>query len=140
MKGGYTLTIELKNKYKLLAAFNNAPRDLAEAIQAALGKTAGETLGKVKLIIATGRGMWKPPLRTGMMMQNIHISEQAPLKIVIRPNMSITPYAGYVHQGTPQMKARPFFRITKETEQKNIQDFFSRALDNFIKELARKLG
>ena len=134
------ISIQLLNKARVMSAFKNSPKDLAKAIQLALAQAGGETVRKVKTIIATGRNMYKAPVDTGMMMKNIHISEKSPLRVVIEPSMSVTPYAVFVHQGTKRMKPRPFFEITRDTEQKNIQAFFSRTLDNFVKELARKIG
>jgi HK97 gp10 family phage protein len=134
------IKVEFKNKARILAVMKSAPNDLAKAIQKALEQAGGETVGKVKQVIYTGRNMWKAPVDTGKMVQNINISEKTPLKIVITPAMGITPYALFVHQGTGRMKARPYFEITKATEQKNIQSFFSRTLDNFVKDLARRMG
>jgi hypothetical protein len=84
--------------------------------------------------------MYKAPVDTGSMMRGIQLSEKAPLKVVITPNMSATPYAMAVHQGTRKMRERPFLEITKNVEGKNIQSFFQRTIDNFVKELARKIG
>lgn len=135
-----SISISLLNKNRVLGAFNVAPRDLARAIQKAVEQTGGETLGKVKQIITTGQGMWKAPVDTGAMRSNIRITQKMPLKVVIEPNLSVTPYAAYVHEGTSSMRKRPFFEITAQSEEKRMQAFFQRTLDRFVKDLARKIG
>lgn len=84
--------------------------------------------------------MWKSPLDTGTMMRNVQIVEKSPLRVVISPSNTITPYAKFVHEGTSRMQARPFLEITKQTEEKNIQSFFHRTLEGFVRALARKIG
>ena len=134
------IKIELLNKKRIIKAFQDAPNDLAKAIQTALEQTGGETVRKAKQIVTSGSGMWKAPVDTGKMRQGIYISEKTPLRVVIQPNLSITPYAQFVHEGTRKMKARPFMTITKEQEGKNIASFFQRTLNNFVNELSRKIG
>ena len=120
MSNKYNLTIELKNKYKLLSAFNNAPEDLAEAIQSAIMKVGGYTLGEVKKIT---------PVDTGMLRLNTHLEQVMPLRIVITPNYDITPYAEHV------LNRNDYLQQTAETKGKQIQEFFNKALDNFVKKL-----
>jgi HK97 gp10 family phage protein len=132
--------VELKilNEKRIISALKNSPNEFAKAIQKAVQQTGGETLGKVKNIITTGTGMWKAPVRTGAMRSNIHISETKPLRVVIETGKQ-TPYAKYVHDGTSRMRARPFMNITKKYEEKNIQEFFKRTVDSFLKDLANKI-
>lgn len=134
------LQITIRNQGRITKAFKDAPRELAKVIQKALEQTGGETVGKVKQVIASGTGMYKAPVDTGTMMRNISIIEKTPIKIVISPNMSVTPYAKYIHEGTQNMQGRPFLEITKDLEGKNIQSFFQRTLTNFVNDLARKIG
>lgn len=136
----YKITLELKNQYKILAMFNQAPQGVAECIQSSMAKTAGTTVGKVKDVIRKGIGMLKAPLDTGAMMRNIHISEIAPLRIIVQPNYTVTPYAERVILGTGTNRnygARDFLAITKEMEEKNINEFFLRALENYLNNLIR---
>jgi len=132
------ISISLKHEKRILGAFRASPGDLAKAIQKALEQTGGETVGKVKQVIASGTGMWKAPVDTGTMMRNISIVEKTPVKVVISPNMTITPYAYHVHESGK--RPRPFLDITAKTEAKNIQSFFQRTLERFASDLARKIG
>lgn len=135
-----SISISIKDEARIRRAFSNAPRELVVALQGAMEQTGGETLRKVKQVITSGTGMWKAPVDTGAMRGNISITEKVALRVVIEPNQSITPYASYVHDGTSNMTARPFLEITKQTEEKNIISFFERTLNNFVNELARKIG
>ena len=108
-----SLNITLKNADRIHRAVSNAPSVFAVALQRAIEQTGGETLGKVKKVITSGTGMWKAPVDTGAMRGNISITEKVPLRVVIEPNQSITPYARYVHDGTAHMQARPFLEITQ---------------------------
>lgn len=135
-----SLSISLKNEPRIKRAFAKAPREFMAVLQKAMEQTGGETLGKVKQVITSGTGMWKAPVDTGAMRGNISITEKVPLRVVIEPNQSITPYAKYVHDGTSNMSARPFLEITKQTEEKNIRSFFERTLNNFVNELSRNIG
>jgi len=133
------VAITIKNGEKIERAFKNAPAELAQAIQKALDQTSGTTLGAVKRVIYTGTDMWKSPVDTGKMVGGITIAEMSPMRVVIKPNISVTPYAVFVHEGTSKMTARPFLDITVNTEGKNIADFFKRTLDMFVVELANKM-
>lgn len=130
------ISITLKNQSRIVKAFRDAPNELAKAIQDALAQTGGETVGKVKQIIASGTMMWKAPVDTGTMMRNISLIEKTPTRVVIAPNLSVTPYAKYVHDGK---RPRPFLDITAQTEGKNIVAFFQRTLTNFVETLAKKI-
>ena len=135
-----SLSISLKDEARIRRAFSNAPRELVVALQRAMEQTGGETLGKVKQVVTSGTGMWKAPVDTGAMRNNISITEKVPLRVVIEPNQSVTPYAKYVHEGTSNMTARPFLEITKQTQERSIRSFFERTLNNFVNDLARKIG
>lgn len=135
-----SLKFEFKNEARIIRAFRQAPTDFLGMVQKALEHTGGETVGKVKNVITSGTMMWKAPLDTGMMRGNISLSEKSPMKVTIAPNLTVTPYAKYVHEGTRFMTARPFLDITVETEQANIQSFFSRTINNFLNDLARRVS
>ncbi len=132
------IKIELKNEKRIREAFNNAPKEFGRELQKAVDKTGGYTLAKVKTVVTSGIMMWKAPVDTGTMRRHINISQKTPLSVTIAPNTTITPYAEFVHQGTRNMKARPFLEITKETEEKNIKKFFEEAVESFVNNLSRK--
>lgn len=135
-----SVNIQLKNQAKIVKVFKDSPKEMARAIQRTLEQVGGEAVGKVKTNIASGTDMWKAPVDTGAMMRGISVTQKTPLRVVIEPNMTVTPYAKFVHDGTGRMKERPFFDITKKRDGKYLQGFFKRTLDKFADDLAKKIG
>lgn len=124
---------------RILRAFKSAPKEMTQAVEMTVRQVGGEAVGKVKEHITFGTDMWKSPVKTGAMRRMISIVETRPLKVTVAPNLSITPYAVYVHEGTRYMKERPFFDITKRHEEKYLIGFFQKTIDRFAKDLIKKL-
>lgn len=131
------LEIKIKNIDKLVKAFREAPKVMANELQSAIGKVGGFTVGEVKKHITAGTDMFKSPIDTGAMISGINVFSIGKLKVTIKPS-TITPYAKFVHEGTKRMRARPFFDITAKRSKKEIEDFFSRALDTAVNKIVNK--
>lgn len=127
------LKIEIPNIRGLTQAFEKAPREMAIGIDNAIRKIGVFLEGKTKEHITSGTGMWKPPIDTGIMRAGIQASF-SPGKSIIRPSGS-TPYAEYVHEGTGRMKARPFFEITANAEEKNVEKFVEEEITKVINKI-----
>lgn len=120
-----------------MKAFASAPREMGVKIQEGIQSVGVFVTGEVKEHITAGTDMWKPPVDTGHLRKNIHASFQR-MKATIRPS-SITPYAQYVHEGTKGMRARPFFQITADNSQKDIENFFNNILDKAVQDIFGKI-
>lgn len=129
------LEIRIKNKDKIISAFEKAPRLIGKRIDRAIKRSGVFVAGKTKEHITSGTDMWKPPIDTGAMRRGIAPSF-APLKATIRPS-PITDYAIFVHEGTRFMQERPFFTITAKREQVSVEKFFNKELAEAIKEIVR---
>jgi HK97 gp10 family phage protein len=127
------LKIEIPNIKGLTQAFANAPREMEVGINNAIRKIGIFLEGKTKEHITSGTSMWKPPIDTGLMRSGIQASF-SPGKSVIRPSSS-TPYAEYVHEGTKHMEARPFFEITANAEERNLEKFVEDEITKVINKL-----
>ena len=133
------VSLKLLNDKKIIQAFKVAPKQMTQAVEMTVRQVGGEAVGKVKEHITYGTDMWKSPIKTGTMRRMISIVETRPLKVTIAPNLSVTPYAVYVHEGTRYMRKRPFFDITKRHEEKYLIGFFKKTIEKFAKELTKKI-
>ena len=127
------ISISIKNGEKIMRALEKAPTIMVREINKAIQKSALFTVGEVKKHITSGTDMYKSPVLTGALRRGISVSQLSPMKATITPSKS-TDYAKYVHEGTSKMQARPFFNITAKRSQKDIEDFFNKALDTAIKQ------
>jgi len=115
------IKIEILNADKIVNAFLSAPEIFAQEFNMAMGQIGQYTVIQIKEIIRHGTNMWKAPVDTGAMMGGIYSQQVNPYEVYIMPSV-ITPYATYVHEGTRNMKARPFFEITASEKKEAIQD------------------
>lgn len=124
------ITIKAKGLDKVVRAFNRAPMKLKNNLSKGMGMTGAFMMGKTKEHINKGTRMWKSPVDTGQMRQGLSFTS-GPLSTTIRTSAR-TPYAGYVHDGTSRMRARPFFQITAEVEKDNLEKFISNIFKDII--------
>lgn len=129
------ISIKVLNEANVRRAFRLAPKKMTKGIQHALQVAGAVALGKTKEVITAGTGMWKAPVDTGTMRRLVSIVEKRPLRVTIAPNMGITPYATYVHEGTRYMRQRPFFTITKDRHASEI----SRVARDEIRKVAKNI-
>jgi len=127
------ISIKMVNEKRIVSAFKRFPGEMGKIIAETVRQSAVFLTGKVKEHIASGTDMWKAPLDTGAMRQGIHPVFDS-MKAYIRPS-TITPYATYVHEGTSGMRARPFFEITADREQKSVSQFAIAQIEKAIKRI-----
>lgn len=128
-----TVTLKIKNEAQLMRAWRKFPQEMSNALADALKMSGVFLTGKVKEHITSGTDMWKSPIDTGALRRGIHpIFESGKTRIVPSSN---TPYAGYVHDGTGRMKARPFFDITAMKEADAVQKMALDVINKTIKRI-----
>ena len=109
---------------------------MAKGLAKAMERAGQLGVKATKQHIRRGTDMWKPPIDTGAMRSGIHISNKKKMSVTIQPS-SKTPYAQQVHQGTKNMRKRPFFEITEKHEEKNIAKFFDKELEKIAKDILK---
>jgi HK97 gp10 family phage protein len=127
------ITMTIKNMAAFQAALGQSPQIVSKHLQKAISLSSVHFLSAVKQNIRTGTDMWKPPIDTGYMWNTI-FSNVFPLKTEI---YATADYAVYVHEGTSKMRARPFFTITAEREEKAIDKIFTDELNAALQEVSR---
>ena len=70
-------------------------------------------------------------------LRDSHMTVVNGLQGIIGPNLSIAPYAGYVHQGTRRMAGRPWLEFVKNTKDREIESLYRGMLQNIVGDLAR---
>lgn len=103
---------------QVLSFFNQLPREFERALGNIIGKSAtviqGEARKKTpRLFDPIGSGK-----SSGLLASTIDISH-GPLSATIKTNRF---YAGFVHEGTRYMRARPFMKLGVEASEAQIQD------------------
>lgn len=117
------INVQIKNLPQIRAAFRLAPMLMATELDKAISKS----------IYAIQRGsMAATPVDTGRLRAS-HKSTFAPLKGVL----DVTAYYGiYVHEGTRYMKPRPFLLDSVNSNERQVDDNFTKAVDNVLSKLA----
>lgn len=82
-----------------------------------------------------GRGGGVPVDTTALRQQ--HQTRFQRFQASIGPNLTATPYAEYVHEGTYKMKTRPWLDFARDKADKDIRRLSQDLLDNIVKDLAR---
>jgi len=60
-----------------------------------------------------------------------------PFKMTFGPDERIASYAGYVHEGTNRMKARPWLNYTFDKKERKVRDLADDMLQTIVKDLSR---
>lgn len=76
------------------------------------------------------------PVKTGHLRQS-HQKEFGVLQGAIGPDMSLAPYAFYVHEGTRRMKPRPWLDHVKNAKKGEIEKLMNEFLEKIVKDLAK---
>lgn len=130
------ISIEIKNGDRILKAFRAAPTVFARELQMSVLRAAEFSTAEVKKVITTGEGMWKSPIDTGAMRRGMQVRQTGKLQATITPSR-LTPYAVFVHEGTPYVKARPFFDITAKNHKNIINKFFHGEVNAIVKKILK---
>ena len=118
-----------------MRAWNGAPRAFERGLGNALDVVANKMVGKTKQHISQGTGMYKPPVDTGAMRNNVSLKGGSfGLSRTIWVNPKID-YAKYVHEGTFKMRKRPFFDITAKSEMGFMEGLFSKEIDKIVSKI-----
>jgi HK97 gp10 family phage protein len=125
------ITVTVKGLAELKSQLALYPTKVGTKIKEGLAYLSVAIKGKVIQHISMGTGMWKRPIDTGAMWQNIGAREEGFRAIV--ETSPRTPYAVYVHEGTSKMRARPFFEITADRERSYIEDVMNKKISEAVK-------
>lgn len=126
--------VKIENLDNFIAALSQAPQIVGRQLQNAIEEAGILMERETKLNIRAGKQMWKPPIKTSAMVGRI-TTYVTSLKATVYSPQS---YSVYVHEGTKFMQARPFFNITMQAEENNIQEIFRSRLDSAMNEIARR--
>lgn len=131
------INITIKNLPQIRAAFRKAPSLMTTELNKAIRKTVIEVQRKSFVeykslgIRVITRGLWRS------MQSGTHFGN---LRGEVGPNVTDSPgvsYAGYVHSGTRYMRARPFLLNAVNRSDKDIDKYFTEAVDNVLNQIGR---
>lgn len=118
------ISITIKNLPQIKAAFNKAPSAMKRELNTAIKKS---------IFVITADSMRNTPVLTGRLRAS-HTTMFDDLKGSVFTN---TNYAVFVHEGTKFMKARPFMREAVEKDNRQVQEFFTKAVDNVLSQIGK---
>jgi HK97 gp10 family phage protein len=119
-----TINVKITNLPQIKAAFAKAPTRMAKNLNDAIRKAS---------IAIQRQSMINSPVLTGRLRAS-HQTIFGPLKATIMPNVD---YAIYVHEGTRYMRKRPFLYDAVQSEQRAVDDYFRKAVQDTLDEIAR---
>ncbi len=122
-----TATIKIKNLDAILRAFKAAPKIMTSELSRAIKKSAFKIEGTSKRLTPVDTGRLRASHRTKFGVRQ--------LSAMVSTNVD---YAIFVHEGTSRVEARPFLSDAVEVEQRNIDKFFTQAVDNALNRIGRK--
>lgn len=133
------ITITIKNLPQIRSAFNRAPKKMVKELNDAIAKTiyavkSNEVLEYKSLgIRVITRGLITS-INRGQYQRNLYGE--------VGPNVQGSPgvpYAGYVHSGTRFMRARPYLAYAVRDTEKDINKFFTEAVDNVLSDIGKSI-
>jgi len=122
-----TYAVEIENLDQIRNAFSRAPELTIKALDRAIQKSAFTIEDTSKR---------NTPVRTGYLRAS-HTTTFAPLQGVISPTAD---YAIYVHEGTRFMAARPFLADAVQSDEDQVQQYFTEEIQNVLDEIAKESG
>lgn len=118
------IRVTITNLPQIRAAFGKAPSLMA--------KNLNDAIKKASLAIER-QSMINTPVLTGFLRASHQVIFE-PLKATIMPTAD---YAIYVHEGTYKMKARPFLFDAVQSQEREVDDYFKKAVQDTLDEIAR---
>lgn len=119
------ISVEIKNIHQIKAAFGQSPKLMTRGFNTAIRKS----------VLVIGRDSRKnTPVDTGRLRAST-LEEFSNLKGVIGTH---TEYDAFVHEGTRYMRARPYLKQAVESNQHNLEQFFTEELDKVLSDIGRK--
>ena len=152
----YRMTLDVKGERRIANAMAKAPGRITKAISEAINSASG-------IVYAQMRN--QAPVDTGMLRENIYRNVQ-PYRAEIGPDLTVTPYALYVHEGTepyvitpttgramrwedeegvhyasivqhPGLEANPFVERTYNKTKDKVEALFIKKVDNAVENIAQ---
>lgn len=120
--------ITIKNLPQIKAAFESAPRLMGQGIKKAVTDST---------FLIEGRSKKRTPVLTGFLRSSHRTSFQGSglgFKGTVEPTAK---YAGFVHEGTRFMRARPFLREAVQESELNIESLFVKEIQNVLDRIGR---
>lgn len=118
--------IKIQGLNELRRSFDKSPK----VIDGELGKAVKTSVNIIRPIM---RG--EEPYRTGALRRNTYALARG-LHGEVAPNLEVTPYAIYVHEGTRFIKPNQFIVRTGKLVEPLVQKIFARTLIKITKRLA----
>lgn len=122
--------IEIKNIAQIRAAFSKAPRLMSEAFKGALQKSA---------LQVQRESMIRTPVLTGRLRsshENFLSGSGLQMSATVEPTAN---YGMFVHEGTRFMKGRPFLKEGAYASLQEIDDYFTRAVQDVFDRIGREV-
>lgn len=116
--------IQIKNMAQIKMAFGRAPALMAKELNTAIKKTT---------LFIMGKSMVNTPVDTGRLRSSTY-SRFGNLQGEVGTN---TNYDVFVHNGTRFMKARPYLLNAVNESQRQVDDFFTKAVDNVLNQIGK---
>lgn len=131
-----TVSITIKNLPQIKAAFHKSPTLMVKYLDKAIAKSLLTVKRQESLEYRT-LGI---NVITGGLIDSIQRGTyQKSLYGEVGPNVTGSPgvdYAGYVHDGTRYMRSRPYLLEAVKDSRKDIEEFFTDAVDNVLSDIA----
>lgn len=118
------IAIKITNLTQIRSAFNKAPQLMVRELNTAIKKS---------ILVIQADSMRNTPVLTGRLRAS-HTSMFSNLKGAVSTN---TNYDVFVHEGTRFMKGRPYMRQAVEKNNNQVQDYFTKAVDNVLSQISR---
>lgn len=119
------ISVQIKNLPQIIAALRKSPALMAQN----LNKAITYSIAKVQQ-----KSVPKTPVDTGRLRSSYH-SYFRNLYGMISPE---TNYAVYVHEGTRFMRARPYLAEGVSDSNKDIQNYFEKAVEDTLNQIANE--
>jgi len=116
------IEIRITNADQIRRTYAKAPSLMTKSLSIAIKKS---------VFLVQGRSMQNTPVLTGRLRASTS-TRFMPFAGEVGTN---TNYDRFVHDGTKYMKARPYLRNAVESSQNDINDFFTEATQDVLKEI-----
>lgn len=118
------IQIKITNLPQIKAAFNRAPGLMTDELNKAIKKS---------IFTVQADSMRNTPVLTGRLRAS-HTSMFANLKGSVYTNVN---YDHWVHDGTKYMEARPFMQQAVDSDNRQVQSFMTKAVDNVLAKIGK---
>lgn len=126
------IRIEIANKDQIVAAFRKAPKLMRKSLTKAINSS---------LLTIGGKAARNSPVRTGNLRSSILDPDRG---LILANETSFSGsvgsgvgYGAFVEHGTRFMRAQPFLTPAVTDSNKDVQKFFTDAVDSVFSEIAR---